>query len=229
MAGDAAPRSQLKTPGRLVDPRPVAERPIDRALFRPSADGATVFFPFGLAHRGYRLPDDAAKEKAARAASLLVGVTLAIGTWTAYRLQDLFDAGPSGGAGLLGALGAPAAAMALAIACYWLWATRFVEGLPESDLRVSRADRLRGAAEVSDPRAVAAIGVSIAAMGGLLTWLEPRAWWLGMAGVAIGVALLCWSAALGRAASAAHARSLVPGSPLRDLGGHEPPEPLAKR
>jgi hypothetical protein len=114
------------------------DQPIDRALFRESEDGATIFFPWGLTHRGYRLPDDAAKKKASRAASFLVGSTVALGTWTAYALQPTLEFEGTGAGEVLRALAAPGAVLFLVIAWYFLWASRFVEGFPESDLEVSR-------------------------------------------------------------------------------------------
>jgi hypothetical protein len=175
--------------------------PIERALFREAEDGAIVFFPWGLGHRGYRLPDEAARKKAARAASLLIGSTLAVATWTAHVLQPLVK--PEGGdaAELLRGLVAPVAALVLAIFAYWAWTSRFVEGLRESDLSVSREERLREAAEAVAPWKIAVIGLLLAGMSGLVAWLEPRAWWLGLLGVAMGLGLVLWSVALRRAAT----------------------------
>lgn len=173
--------------------------PIDRAIFREAADGTTVFFPWGFTHRGYRLPDAAARKKATRGVSTLVGATIAIGTWTAHRLQALIESGAAGRSEILAALAAPGAALFVVVLCYWLWASRFVEGMRESDLRVSREERLREAAELAKPRKLALIGLAFAGLSGLLIWLQPSAWWLGLAGVGLGLGTLYWSRLLQRA------------------------------
>jgi hypothetical protein len=176
--------------------------PIDRALFREADDGATVFFPWGLTHRGYRLSDDAAKKKASRAVSLLIGSVIGIGTWTAHALQPILK--PEEEAGLtetLNVLAAPGAALLFAFVSYALWISRFVENFPESDLKVSREERLREASEAIDPWKVALIGAVLCGLSALLIWLQPRAWWLGFLGVALGVGALLWSSFLRRAAA----------------------------
>lgn len=174
--------------------------PIDRAFFREAEDGATVFFPWGLTRRGYRLPDPAARQRAARAASLLIGSTIGIGTWTAYRLQPLLESEAAGPAQALAACATPVAAMLLAIFFYYLWVSRFVEDLPESDLRVSREETLREAAELGEPRKVALIGVVLCGLSALVIWIDPHVWWIGALGIALGVGLTLWSARLLRAA-----------------------------
>jgi hypothetical protein len=174
-------------------------QPIDRALFREAEDGTTVFFPWGLTHRGYRLTDDAAKKKATRAGSFLFGSVIAIGTWTAYALQPTLESG--GAREVLGALAAPGAALLLVIASYFLWASRFVEQFPESDLEVSREERLREAAKLAEPWKLALVGVVTCGLSALLVWLEPKTWWLGLLGAALGVGLVWWSSLLKRAAA----------------------------
>jgi len=155
-----------------------------------------VYFPWGLSHRGYRLADPAARRKAVRAASLLVGATVAIGAWTAHRLQPLLEPGAGGG---LGVLVAPALLMALAIAGYALRVSRLVEGAAESDLQVPREQQLREAAELVDTRQVGLIGGLLAAMSGVAVWLQPQAWWLGAVGVAAGLGIVAWAFVLHRA------------------------------
>jgi hypothetical protein len=179
----------------------VRERqPIDRAFFREAEDGGTVFFPWGLTHRGYRLTDDTARKRASRAASFLVGSAIAIGTWTAYALEAMLESEAAGVPEVLGALAAPGAALLLVFVSYWLWVSRFVERFPESDLQVTREQRLREAAEIAEPWKVALIGVVTSGLSALLIWLEPRVWWLGLLGVALGIGLLLWSSLLKRAA-----------------------------
>ena len=77
-----------------------------------------------------------------------------------------------------------------------MWVSRFVEGLPESNLRFSREERLREAAKLVEPWKVALIGVVVCGHSALLIWLQPRAWWLGWLGVALGVGALVWSSLL---------------------------------
>jgi hypothetical protein len=175
--------------------------PIDRAFFRETGDGTTVFFPWGLPHRGYQLPSEGARKKASRAASMLVSSTIAIGTWAAYALQPLLESRASKPAEILSALAAPGGALALVIFSYWLWASRFVEGFPESSLRVSREVRLREAAELASPRKVVLIGVSLGSLSALLIWLQPHAWWLGLLGLLLGMGMLYWAVLLQRAAA----------------------------
>jgi hypothetical protein len=173
--------------------------PIERAFLRESEDGSTVFFPWGLAHQGYRLTGQGAKRRASRAGSLLIASILAIGTWTAYSLQPLLDSEASNAGGFLEALATPAAALAIVLASYWVWASRFVERFPESDFRVSREERLREAAQLTDPWKVAWTGVAVCGVSALLIWLQPRAWWLGLLGIALGLSALWWSSLLERA------------------------------
>jgi hypothetical protein len=177
------------------------QEPIERAFFREANDGTTVFFPWGLAHRGYQLTDDAAKKKASRSASLLLGSVIGIGTWTAYALQPIFKSEGAGLTEIFNALAAPGSALLLAFVLYSLWISRFVEQFPDSDLRVSREERLREASEVVEPWKVALIGVVLCGLSALLIWLQPRAWWLGLLGVALGLGALLWSSLLKRAAA----------------------------
>jgi len=177
------------------------QRPIDRAFFRESNDGTTVFFPWGLPHRGYRLTSDTAKKKATRAASFLLSAPIAIGVWTAYALRPIVESEGSGLSEILGVLVAPGTALILVIASYSLWASRFVESFPESDLKISREERLREAAKLTEPWKIALIGVLVCGLSALLIWLQPRAWWLGLLGLALGVGALVWSSLLKRAAA----------------------------
>jgi len=165
---------------------------IDRAFFREAPDGTIVFFPWGLARQGHRLPDEAARRKAARAVSLLVAAAVATGAWAASALQPFVEREGQAGA-LLGALARPLAALALALVVYALWAARFVEALPASDLRVSREERLRDAAAVADPRIVALVGAATCGLGAFALAQRPHAWWLGGLGIALGAGALRWS------------------------------------
>lgn len=175
--------------------------PLERAFFRETEDGTSVFFPWGLTHRGYELKDPGEKKKASRAAAILLNSTIAIGTWTAYRLQPLLESAANGPAEILTALAAPAAALFVVILSYWLWASRFAESHAESNLQVSREERLREAAELAGPRKVAGLGVVVCGLSALLIWLQPRAWWLGLLGIALGVGTLFWGYLLRRAAA----------------------------
>ena len=175
--------------------------PIERGFFREADDGTTVFFPWGLTHRGYQLTDDAAKQTASRAASLLIGSVIGVGTWFAYALQPIFESEEAGLTETLNALAAPGAALLFAFVSYSLWISRFVEQFPDSDLKVSREERLREAAELAEPWKIALIGVILCGLSTLLVWLQPRAWWLGLLGVALGIGALLWSSLLKRARS----------------------------
>jgi hypothetical protein len=178
-------------------------QPIERALFREGEDGATVFFPWGLTRRGYRLPvDPAAKRRATRAVSLLLSATLAIGVFTAHRIQPLIGSETTSGAGaLLDLLGPPFVALLLVLAGYASWVTRFVEDCPESTLVVSRDDRLREAAALAKPGQLVLIGLVLCAMSALASWLDPRTWWLGGLGMLLGIGLAAWALHLCRFAA----------------------------
>lgn len=173
--------------------------PIDRAFFREAEDGSVVFFPWGLPHRGYVLRDERDRRRASRAASALVGATIAIGSWTAHRLESLLESAAGETTRILERLGLPGALLLLAIALYWQWAARFVEPLPESGLQLSREDRLREAAELVRPRRLTLIGVAIVALGVCSLWIDPRMGWLAGLAIALGAGLLAWSRVLARA------------------------------
>jgi hypothetical protein len=177
------------------------QRPIDRAFFREAEDGTTVFFPWGLPHRGYLLTDPSAKEKASRAASFLVSSTIAIGAWIAYALEPIFEPEATGPTDILEILLAPGAALLLVLVSYSLWVSRFVERFPESSLKVSREERLREAAQLVEPWKVSLIGVITCGLSALLIYIQPRAWWIGLLGMALGVGALFWSSLLRRAAA----------------------------
>ena len=177
------------------------QRPIDRAFFRESKEGTTVFFPWGLTRRGYNLTSETAKKRASRAASFLVSSPVAIGVWTAYALTHIVESEGNGLTEILGVLVAPGADLTLVLASYSLWVSRFVERFPESDLKFSREERLREAATLVEPWKLALIGVIVCGLSTFLIWLQPRAWWLGVLGVALGVGTLGWSSLLKRAAA----------------------------
>jgi len=114
-------------------------------------------------------------------------------------LQPLLESEASGPAEILRALVTPGAALILVVFAYWLWVSRFVERFPESDLNISREERIREAAELVSPRKVALIGVILCGLGALVIWLQPHAWWLGSLAIALGVGTLLWSSLLKRA------------------------------
>jgi len=174
---------------------------MERAFFRETEEGSTVFFPWGFTHRGYQLTDEAAKQRASRAASLLIGSVIGVGTWTAYELQPIFESEGAGLTETLSALAAPVAVLLFAFFAYSLWISRFVEKFPESDLKISRDERLREAAELAEPWKIALIGAVLCGLSALLVWLQPRAWWLGLLGVALGIGTLLWSSLLKRTKS----------------------------
>jgi len=173
--------------------------PIERAFFREADDGTTVFFPWGLTRRGYRLDGAHARAQAARAASWLIGATVAIASWAATALQPALEPGSAGPAEALSALARPTAALAAAILLYALWAWRFVEGLAESDLQVSREERLREAAHAVAPWKLTLIGVVTGGLGVTLIFVQPHTSWAGLLAVALGIGLVFWSAVLRRA------------------------------
>jgi hypothetical protein len=177
--------------------------PIQRGFFRQGPDGAVVFFPWGLTHRGHRLPDEAARRRASRAASLLMGAVVGVGVWGGHALDEAFRSGDGSLEACVRALAAPLVALALAGGAYALWVTRFTERLAPSDLVVSREERLREAAALAQPARVAAIGAILAVLSALLVGLEPRAWWLGALGALLGLGLVAWARALRRAARGA--------------------------
>jgi len=177
------------------------ERAFERAFFRQTADGGEVFFPWGLEHRGYRITDDATRRKASRAAGFLIRSVVAIGVGTAYVLNSAFESDVTDLAGILRTLAIPGAALALCLGGYVLRVTRLVERMVESDLVVTRDDRLREAAALADPRKIELIGVVTAAMSGLVIWIEPRGWWLGLLGVGVGVGLFVWGLHVARVKS----------------------------
>jgi hypothetical protein len=166
---------------------------VDRGFFRTAEDGTTVFFPWGFDHRGYRLPDPEARKRASRAVSLLFAAAIAIGTWAASLLEPFLEEGSGSASEILGALALPGAVLAAAFAAYWLWVTRFVETLHESDLRVSREERLREAAAAAEPRKLAGVGLVLCGLSALLIGLQPHAWWLGLLGIVLGAGLTLWS------------------------------------
>jgi hypothetical protein len=200
--------------------------PIERAFFRETKDGTTLFFPWGLAHRGHRLPDDAARRTASRATTLLIGSVIAIAGWAAHALEDVVGSDPDGLVESLRALAAPSAALLLAVAAYAVWAWRFVERCPDSAVRIPREERLREAAEIAPPWKVALVGVVTLGMSGLLVALEPRFGWLGGVGGALGAGLVGWAVVLRRAAAAprlepgASATGAPPSRPARDDAAH---------
>jgi hypothetical protein len=117
---------------------------------------------------------------------------------SAYAFEPILE---SEATGLDEILVAPGAALLLVVVSYSLWVARFVERFPESSLQVSREERLREAAQVVEPWKVALIGVIVCGLSALLIYLQPRAWWIGLLGVALGAGALFWSSLLRRAAA----------------------------
>ncbi|MDX1650191.1 MAG: hypothetical protein R3263_10090, partial [Myxococcota bacterium] len=115
--------------------------PIERAFFREGPDGAAVFFPWGLTGLGYRLLDPAAKKKATRAASWMVGGIVAVGGWGGHALHRVFEAGDVSAAAAARALALPLAVLAGIFVAYAARVARLVERFPASDLQVSRDER----------------------------------------------------------------------------------------
>jgi hypothetical protein len=177
------------------------QRPIDRAFFQEAEDGTTIFFPWGLAHRGYQLTDETAKQRASRAASFLISSTIGIGVWAAYALQPLLESESAELAEILEVFAAPGAALLLVFFSYFLWISRFVERFPESDFKVSREERLREAADFAEPWKLALIGIVLCGLSAFLIWIQPWTWWLGLLGVALGIGIVVWSSILKRAAA----------------------------
>jgi len=167
--------------------------PIERALFREGPDRSIVFFPWGLSQRGYRLPDEAAKRKATRAVSLVFGCTMAIGTWTAYRLQPLVEPDGPGASGLLGVLAVPVLLIAATMLGYWLRVSRLIEGAQASDLQISREAQLREAAELVNPREIALAGAALAVLSAVTIFIAPYGWWIGALGVGLGLLVMAWA------------------------------------
>jgi hypothetical protein len=173
----------------------------ERAFFRESPEGGTVFFPFGLTHRGVHLPDEAVVARARRAVALLWGGTMAAAGWTAHALQPLTETSPSWPL-VRGLIAWPLAAFAAVLLGYALWAWRFVERFPPSDLQVSREERLREAAELSNPWGLVALGLGLAVVSGALKMFHPKAGWVAPLGVATGLFLAAFGAVLLRIRSA---------------------------
>lgn len=193
-----------------------------RAFFREAPDGAAIFFPWGLTGRGYRLRDVDGKRQAERAASLLLGSVVALGTWGGHALHEAFRSGDPSLVGLARALAAPLGAVVLVLLAYGSWVSRFVESCVPSDLRISREERLREAADLAGPAKVIAIGAILAGLSALLVWLEPQAGWLGALGVVMGVGLALWGRVLQRAATRPSVPP-TPGTPASAWQGSEPP------
>jgi len=197
---DTGPETSEPRAPRGAGPTETAS-PLERGFFREGDDGAAVFFPWGLEHRGYVLPDEAAKRRARRAVSLMVFAVLAVSAWAAEALRPFVEPGASPPGSLVWALAWPLAALGAVVGVYALWVSRLAERFPESDLRVSRDARLREAALLAPPWKVGLVGLATVAMSVLLVWLDPRAMWLGLAGALTGGALVLWARALQRVAA----------------------------
>lgn len=180
--------------------RPERPDPIEQGFFREGPDGQLLFFPWGLSGRGYRVPDEAGRRRAARAARLLMGAVLAVGGWGGHALLRAFEEGDGSPAAAARALAAPLAGLALVLLAYALGVARLVERFPASDVRTDREARLRQAAAVAEPRRLVLAGAATAALSALLIALEPRAWWLAGLGVATGAGMVAWGRALARVA-----------------------------
>lgn len=173
-------------------------KPIERALFRETEDGRTVYFPWGLTGRGFRLTEERTKKSALRAASLLLGSVLAIAAWTAQVLQPLTGPEAEPFSSVAPSLAGPLAALFVVLIGYYLWTSRLVESLPETSFQVSRDERLREAAKLVRPWKITAIGLITIVMSGLVIWLDAGVLWLGLAGLFVGIGLIWWSLQLKR-------------------------------
>ncbi len=162
-------------------------------MFRQDPSGATVFFPWGVAYRGYRLPDEVAKRRALKAVSMLTASTVAVGVWTAHLLQPLVGSDPPPFGETAQTLAAPLGCLGAALLAYYTWMVRCIESLPESGLQVSKEEQLRQAAKLGVPRKIGVIGVTLTGLSGLLCWIRPEAWWMGVIGVACGLGLIAWA------------------------------------
>lgn len=199
--------------------------PLERGFFREAEDGSPVFFPWGLTHRGYRLPDLAAKRRATLAVSLLYASATGIGLWTAQALQPLLgETAPPFGR-VLDVLALPAAVLVSVLAGYWLWVTRVIERCPASDISVSREARLREAARLAPPWKILALGVVLCGLSALVVWLRPATLWITGLGIVLGLGIVAWSRVLARAAARAAREEAEPTGSLRPgdaRAGNEP-------
>lgn len=173
--------------------QPAEKQPIERGFFRDTEDGATVFFPYGLTHRGYVLPDDAAKKRALRAISLCVMGVMSSAVWLGHVLAEQLP--PDGSLGAVGRAAAGPLALLMGIAAlYVLWAWRFTERFPESDLQVPQEERFREAAQHVPPWKVVLLGVGLVAASAVLVWLDPRTpAWFGVLGIVTGLGLVLFA------------------------------------
>ena len=177
------------------------QSPLERGFFREAEDGAPIFFPWGTAHRGHRLPGRDAKRRALRAVALLFTSVAGVGAWTAQALQPLLRSESPSGERIAGVLALPGAVLVLALAAYALWAVRFVESFPAIAPAVSREERLRDAARAVPPWKIFLVGLILAALSGLVAWLRPQVWWFAWLGIVLGVGLAVWSRVVARVAA----------------------------
>jgi hypothetical protein len=134
-----------------------------------------VFFPWGLSHRGYVLPDFASATRPRRVVSCFLVSAIGISVWAGHTLAERFEDTPPTLSDLGSALVLPGSILLVILAAYAAWSTRFVERCAPSDLQLSRENRLGEAAELAEPRKLGLAGSVLAVLGALLWWGKPRA------------------------------------------------------
>lgn len=179
---------------------------IERGFFRQVEDGVTIFFPWGLSHRGYSLPDCASETRARRVVSFFLASVIGISGWAGHLLAERFGDVPPTLPDLGSALAFPGLVLLATIAAYAAWAMRFVERCSPSDLQLSRETRLREAAERAEPRKLGLAGSVLAILGALLWWLKPSSTWVSLPAIALGIALVAGGVHLSRIARVSQAR-----------------------
>jgi hypothetical protein len=144
-----------------------------------------------------------------------MAAVVAIGGWGGVALHEAFERGDFSAAAALRALARPLAGLALVLLVYALRVSHLVEEFSPSELRLSREERMREAATLSQPRHVVFAGLGLASMSGLVVILESRAWGLGALGMAMGLGLAGWGLRLvrmARDAARSPASSSAPGA-----------------
>lgn len=179
---------------------------IERGFFRQAENGAVVFFPWGLSHRGYVLPDFASETRARRVVSFFLASVIGISVWTGHVLAERFEDMPPTLPDLGSAIVLPGLILLAAITAYAAWATRFVERCSPSDLQLPRETRLREAAELAEPRKLGLAGSVLAVLGALLGWFKPSTAWVSLPAIVLGIAVVVAAFHLNRIAKDSRAR-----------------------
>lgn len=180
---------------------------IDRGFFRQVENGSTVFFPWGLSHRGYVLPDSESEVRARRVVSCFLASVVGIGVWAGHVLAERFEDASPTLPELSAALALPGGLLLMTVAVYAAWAMRFVERCAPSDLQLPRETRLREAAELAEPRKLGWAGLALVLLGAVLWWFKPNTGWVSLLAIAIGIAAVVGSVHLDRIAKASRTRS----------------------